>query len=408
MDDPEVEARAKLEDRIVNASLTVEAESEVTQEQVAMEMESTQLEVVSIGEQDLLPSTPTLESHKVSMSLENSTNNPNSESAEQTDASNNVQAQCPGMKMTKVQPFLSGDQREDKTFRSRLFARRMELLIGVCVLLTVTFVLGIGLGVGLSCRGKFRCSSSLCVSVSAQCDGHIDCENGVDELGCVRVSGRSSVLQVLSGGVWSTVCSEMWNSDLGFSACKQLGYPSHVESGSIPLTSIEQDLRDNLVSINLSHQNSLQPIKIHNTSNLSFAYPPLWTVLAGLTEQPVTGANHLTVEKIIYHGRYRPKGLDYDIALLKLSQPLTFNGLVCVEAGGSDELGSGLRREKQARSLHSHHTSSYLDSPTDGGQFRVMNCADIRCNRAEVNALLLLYTSSRIQEILIEMSLPDF
>lgn len=59
---------------------------------------------------------------------------------------------------------------------------------------------------------------------------------------------------------------------------------------------------------------------------LSFAYTPLWTVLAGLTEQPATGAKYLIVEKIIYHGRYRPKGLDYDIALLKLSQPLNFNG----------------------------------------------------------------------------------
>lgn len=43
-------------------------------------------------------------------------------------------------------PPLKGDQAEDKTLKSRLFARRMELLIGVCVLLTVTFVLGIGLG----------------------------------------------------------------------------------------------------------------------------------------------------------------------------------------------------------------------------------------------------------------------
>lgn len=43
-------------------------------------------------------------------------------------------------------PSLKGDQAEDKTLRSRLFARRMELLIGVSVLLTVTFVLGIGLG----------------------------------------------------------------------------------------------------------------------------------------------------------------------------------------------------------------------------------------------------------------------
>ncbi|KAI5107400.1 transmembrane protease serine 3, partial [Silurus meridionalis] len=363
------------------------------------EMENAKLEVVSVGDHlsvgdhDLSASTPPLESQNE----ENIIDNPGSESAEQTEPSNNVQVQCPssGMPVTKVQPFLS----EDKTLRSRLFARRMELLIGVCVLLIVTLIFAIGLGVGLSCRGKFRCSSSHCVSISAQCDGHIDCEHGEDELSCVRVSGKRSVLQVLSGGVWSTVCSETWDSDLGFSACKQLGYSSYVESGSLLLTSIEQDLQDNLVSIIPSQLNPLHPIKIHNITTLSktectsgkiitlrclecgsrpqysarivggnlsqegqfpwqvslqfqnehlcggsiigarwiltaahcvygFAFPPLWTVLAGLTEQPSTGAKYLAVEKIIYHGRYRPKGLDYDIALLKLSQPLTFNGYI--------------------------------------------------------------------------------
>lgn len=77
-------------------------------------MESAKLEVVSVGDQDLPASTPPLESHSVSMSAENSTNNPGSENAEQTDcqteSTNNVQAQCPspGMPVTKVQPFLSG------------------------------------------------------------------------------------------------------------------------------------------------------------------------------------------------------------------------------------------------------------------------------------------------------------
>lgn len=40
----------------------------------------------------------------------------------------------------------------------------------------------------------------------------------------VRLSGRSSVLQVQRGGVWRTVCSEGWNNWLGVSACRQLGY----------------------------------------------------------------------------------------------------------------------------------------------------------------------------------------
>lgn len=40
----------------------------------------------------------------------------------------------------------------------------------------------------------------------------------------VRVSGRSSVLQVFSRGSWRTVCSEGWDSHLGSLACRQLGY----------------------------------------------------------------------------------------------------------------------------------------------------------------------------------------
>ncbi|XP_067299486.1 transmembrane protease serine 3 isoform X2 [Pseudorasbora parva] len=297
--------------------------------------------------------------------------------------------------VTKVQPFVT----EEKTLRGRLFARRMEILIGACVLLTLIIVLGIGLGVGMSCAGKFRCGSSGCISKSAQCDGHVDCEHGEDELSCVRLSGKSSVLQVLTNGVWRTVCAENWDSDLSLSACKQLGFSRYVESRALPLSSIDQDLQSNLVSISLNHTSTQQAIKIHNITNFSktqcslgrvttlkciacgsrpkfnarivggnlsvegqfpwqvslhfqtvhlcggsiissrwiltaahcvyeYAIPMFWTVYVGLIDQPMNAAQSLAVEKIIYHRRYRPKGLDYDIALMKLVQPLIFNGFV--------------------------------------------------------------------------------
>lgn len=57
-----------------------------------------------------------------------------------------------------------------------------------------------------------------------------------------------------------------------------------------------------------------------------FADPSMWVVHVGLTEQPIHGAQSLAVEQIIYHTRYRPKGLDYDIALMKLAVSLAFTG----------------------------------------------------------------------------------
>ncbi len=45
----------------------------------------------------------------------------------------------------------------------------------------------------------------------------------------VRVSGRSSVLQVFSRGSWRTVCAEGWDSHLGSVACRQLGYNRYRE-----------------------------------------------------------------------------------------------------------------------------------------------------------------------------------
>lgn len=52
----------------------------------------------------------------------------------------------------------------------------------------------------------------------------------------------------------------------------------------------------------------------------------LWAVYAGIIDQPLGGTGALSVEKIIYHANYRPEGLSYNIALIKLKLPLSFNG----------------------------------------------------------------------------------
>ncbi|XP_008436768.1 transmembrane protease serine 3 isoform X1 [Poecilia reticulata] len=306
-------------------------------------------------------------------------------------------APSPTMPVTKVQPFVHADSELVKGWKNRIILHRFQLLIASSLILMIFLVLGIGLGVGLSCVGKVRCgSSSQCVSAMAQCDGTMDCENHEDELGCVRLSGRSSVLQVQKRGEWRTVCSEEWSNQLGISACKQLGYSRYVESSFISLTSIEQDLQTNLISINYSQaeviklQSAATFSKNHCNSGMvttlrciecgsrpqyksrivggniskpgqfpwqvslhfqrehicggsivtsswiltaahcvfGFDNASLWTVHAGLTEQLINGARSLAVERIVRHAQYRQKELDYDVALMRLQEPLVFDGFV--------------------------------------------------------------------------------
>ncbi|XP_063049182.1 transmembrane protease serine 3 [Engraulis encrasicolus] len=70
-----------------------------------------------------------------------------------------------------------------------------------------------------------------------------------------------------------------------------------------------------------------------------FAYPSLWAVYVGLIDQPVNGAESVGVAKIIYHAHYHPRRLDYDIALIKLSNSLAFSSVVqpiCLPGSGED------------------------------------------------------------------------
>ncbi|XP_058477332.1 transmembrane protease serine 3 isoform X2 [Solea solea] len=370
----------------------------------AEQPDPSRIEVVSVTEEDL----PTVETPSTVNVSPLGSFTADSQSDNNSARPEDLQpAPSPTMPVTKVQPFMR-DEDLQKSWKERLVAHRFELLIASCILLVVTLTLSIGLGVGLSCVGRFRCgSSSQCISYSAQCDGKVNCDNGEDELGCVRLSGRSSVLQVQKGGVWRTVCSEDWNNWLGVCACKQLGYSRYVESFFISLNSIEQELQNNLVSINLSQSqiSKLQNATIfsktqcssgkvttlkclecgfrpqYNTrivgGNISkpgqfpwqvslhynsehlcggsiitshwiltaahcvygFADPSMWAVHVGLTVQPDNGAQSLAVEQIIYHARYRPKKLDFDIALMKLAVPLVFNGFVepiCLPNHGED------------------------------------------------------------------------
>ncbi|XP_060053115.1 transmembrane protease serine 3 [Erinaceus europaeus] len=54
--------------------------------------------------------------------------------------------------------------------------------------------------------------------------------------------------------------------------------------------------------------------------------PKSWTVQVGLVSLLDSPAPSHLVDRIIYHSKYRPKRLGNDVALMKLAEPLAFNG----------------------------------------------------------------------------------
>ncbi|KAL2103148.1 hypothetical protein ACEWY4_000016 [Coilia grayii] len=221
--------------------------------------------------------------------------------------------------ITKVQPFFSDVQ-------SRLYARRMELLIALCVLIAVILIFAIGLGDSVllslyAVEEEFR-SNLVSINLSEpRLLQNIKIHNGsnlsktqcpsgmIVTLRCQACGSRPAYSARIVGGNVSGVGQFPWQVSLHF-------HSEHLCGGSI-----------------ITH--SWIVTAAHCV--YGFAYPSLWEVYVGLIDQPVNGAESVGVEKIIYHNRYRPRGLDYDIALIKLANPLSFSGLVqpiCLPGSG--------------------------------------------------------------------------
>uniref|UniRef100_A0A452FFC8 Transmembrane serine protease 13 n=1 Tax=Capra hircus TaxID=9925 RepID=A0A452FFC8_CAPHI len=67
-----------------------------------------------------------------------------------------------------------------------------------------------------------------CPSHAVRCDGVEDCKLKSDELGCVRFDWDKSLLKVYSGSShqWLPICSDSWNDSYSKKTCQQLGFES--------------------------------------------------------------------------------------------------------------------------------------------------------------------------------------
>ncbi|XP_016423712.1 transmembrane protease serine 13-like [Sinocyclocheilus rhinocerous] len=125
-----------------------------------------------------------------------------------------------------------------------------------------------------------------CSNSSKQCDGIQNCQQAADEANCVRF-GEGGVLQVRTAqdGRFLPVCYQGMDQSYADQICEQLGFRS----------------------------------SMRNSGN--------WRVYAGAISQSALQIPYL-VKKIIVNENYNSNNNDYDVALLKLSSPVTFSSTV--------------------------------------------------------------------------------
>uniref|UniRef100_A0A3B1IVH1 Transmembrane serine protease 13b n=2 Tax=Astyanax mexicanus TaxID=7994 RepID=A0A3B1IVH1_ASTMX len=255
------------------------------------------------------------------------------------------------------------------------------------VLIGIAVWLGVKYGASLVFKGS---GTDTCPSSTVVCDGHTDCKRGSDESTCVRF-GAQNELQVMTSnsGQFLPVCSAGWSQSLADQTCRQLGFRESFHYGSLPSTSpsflsvstqsannIQGRLRvtsscpgqeaTSLQCSDCGHplssskiigghvaglgqwpwQASLHFMGSHTCGgslvaqdfiltaahcfpkdSASWQLPSNWRVYLGVESQYNLPSPN-TVAQIILHEKYNSQTNDYDIALLKLSQPVTLSSTV--------------------------------------------------------------------------------
>ncbi|XP_030918250.1 transmembrane protease serine 13 [Geospiza fortis] len=266
--------------------------------------------------------------------------------------------------------------------------RRLALIFCVSVLIVLLIALILLFMFWRSQTGiLYKEPAESCKDSAVRCDGVVDCSQRSDELGCVRFSSEESLLHVYSSteSQWLPVCSSDWDESLSRKTCRQLGFQNASQTEYIPLRvpgksltvtdereTIQQSLNSSqcltgkYVSLRCTtcgQRISGRIIGGKETSvnkwpwQVSVQYGPIhicggtiidpqwvltaahcffmnsmkilddWKVYGGVSDlkQPMEG---IPVSQVIINSNYSDDHDDYDIALMKLSRPLTLSAHV--------------------------------------------------------------------------------
>ncbi|XDC62792.1 hypothetical protein R6Z07M_013974 [Ovis aries] len=202
-----------------------------------------------------------------------------------------------------------------------------------------------------------------CPSHAVRCDGVEDCKLKSDELGCVRFDWDKSLLKVYSGSShqWLPICSDSWNDSYSKKTCQQLGFERSTVAALrkadfiVHLFGFSPDcglraMTGRIVGGALAPE-SKWPWQV----SLQFSHTHIcggtlidaqWILTAAhcffITREKIlegwkvyVGTNDLhhlpesaSVAQIIINSNYSDDQDDYDIALMRLSKPLTLSAHV--------------------------------------------------------------------------------
>ncbi|XP_004712907.1 transmembrane protease serine 13 [Echinops telfairi] len=260
-------------------------------------------------------------------------------------------------------------------------------LIG-CILLLIALVVSLILlfyfwrgPVGI----KYKEPAESCPKHTVRCDGVVDCKLKSDELGCVRFDWDKSMLKVYSATShkWLPVCSDSWNNSYSEKTCQQLGFESAYRTAdvahrdvasSFSISDYNSTIQESLyrsdcpsqhyVSLQCAHcglraitgrivggalaSESRWPWQVslhYGTTHIcgGTLIDAQWVLTAAhcffVTREKMldgwkvyAGTSNLhqlpeaaSISQIIINGNYTDEQDDYDIALMRLSRPLTLS-----------------------------------------------------------------------------------